>query len=211
MGAVALAAAVLGAGGGAAAEPAGTTPPATTPSAPAPAAPGVATAPATTPDVLATTPPACAVSGPAIDDRSAPLRTALPKGLIVIALDRAERKALPNPLPRSVTKRLGDLGAVFGPRDAKGAVDIKSMWRRDRRAAGRLRVTGRRLNQPGGRFRATIDRQYGGRRYSPFVPGGLVFSDVGCWQVDARAGRAQVSYVVLVRRPEPGEFAPHLH
>ncbi len=89
-------------------------------------------------------------------------------------------------------------------------IDIKSMWRRDRRAAGRLHVRGRRLDQPGGRFYATIDRRYGGRRYSSFVPGGLVFSDVGCWQIKARAGRVRVTYVALVRAPEPGEFAPYL-
>lgn len=173
----------------------------------APAATSPAAAPATTP--VATT-PACAVAGPSFDDRREPLRTALPRGNTLIVLSNDERKALPDPLPRAISKYLDALGARIAPLAADGSTGGKSMWRRDRRAKGRLHVWGKRLDAPVGRFHAVIDRTYGGKRYSPFVPGTLNFSTTGCWRIKARAGQARVTYVVLVRRPAPGEFAPYL-
>ena len=167
-----------------------------------------ASAPAATSPVDAMSP--CAVSGPAFDDRRERLRTALPAGLVLIALTDEQRAALPDPLPNEVNARLRSIGARFGPLGADGSVSVKSMWRRDRRAAGRLHVGGELLDGSIGRFTATIDRNYGGKRYSSFVPGTLNFGATGCWRIKARAGRARATYVVLVRPPEPNEFAPYL-
>lgn len=173
-------------------------------------------APATIPVVEApttsvATTPACPVTGPGLEDRRAALRTGLPVGKTIIALDLAQRRALPDgPLPESVRKRLKEVGAFFGPLEDDGSVSVKSMWRKDlRRATGKLRVTGKRLDAPGGRFRVDQPRRYSERRDAPFVPGSLEFSSTGCWEIKGRAGKARVTYVALVRRPEPGEFAPH--
>lgn len=166
---------------------------------------------ATTPSTPAATTPACAVSGPGLEDRRAALRTGLPSGKTIIALDLEQRRALPDgPLPDKVRKRLKAVGAFFGPLDEDGSLSVKSMWRKDlRRATGKLRVTGKRLDGPG-RFSVDLNPDYSERRSAPFVPGSLVFSTTGCWQITGRAGKARVTYVALVRRPEPGEFAPHL-
>lgn len=85
-------------------------------------------------------------------------------------------------------------GMTQGRRQPDGSIYAKILWRRDpTRAAGRLRVTGRRLDGPGSRLRASLDQ--GHRK---FVPSALTFSDPGCWRVRARSGRARVRYVVHV-------------
>lgn len=167
-------------------------------------APLATTAPSTT--------PTCAVTGPRLDDPRAALRTGLPAKQTIIALDREQRKALPDaPLPGTVRARLKEVGAFFGPIDDDGTISVKSLWRKDlRRAKGRLRVTGTRLDAPGGRFSVDLNRDYSERRTANFVPGSLIFSTTGCWQINGRAGKARVTYVALVRRPEPEEFAPYL-
>lgn len=86
------------------------------------------------------------------------------------------------------------VGMTQGRRQPDGSIYAKILWRRDpKRAGGRLRVTGRRLDGPGSRLRANLDQ--GHRK---FVPSALIFSDPGCWRVRARAGTARVRYVVQV-------------
>lgn len=97
-------------------------------------------------------------------------------------------------------------GAVFGRRLENGWVSVKAGWQRDRRAAGRLEVTGKRLDRRGGRFRAEINRLYGGTRFAKVVPSELILSSSGCWRFTATAGKARVSYIVTVRYPEVGEL-----
>lgn len=91
----------------------------------------------------------------------------------------------------------GDLvlpGATEGRPRPNGAVYAKILWRRDpRRARGRMRVTGRRLDEAGGSLRANLDQGH-----SDFVPSSLIFSSAGCWSVTARSGKARVRYVVRV-------------
>lgn len=174
---------------------------------------GIATSVSRADEPAATTPPAttpeqCVASGPDLGDRRAPLRTGLPS--TIIGMTRKEIRAFPNPLPRKVSAQLTKDDELIGSLDGEGWIGQKSIWRRDRRAAGYLHVTAKRIDAPGGQFRADLDRQYGGARYSPFVPGSLNFSEPGCWRVKGRAGDVRVTYVVLVRRPEPGEFAPYL-
>lgn len=192
---VALALAGTAASVGRAEEPAVTSPAATSPAASTPAP---------------TSPAECAVSGPASDDRSAPLRAGLPPKKTLIALTREEVRALPDVLPAKVKSHLKREGAwlVAGPPAAHGMIEQKVPWLRDRRATGRLHVTGKRIDAPGGTFGVYINRRYGGKRFAYTVPGDLRFSEPGCWRIKARAGKARVTYVVLVRRPAPGELAP---
>jgi hypothetical protein len=50
----------------------------------------------------------------------------------------------------------------------------------------------------GGRSRlsAQVDRSKG--RRSAFVPSSITFSRQGCWNVEARSGRARLAFVILV-------------
>jgi hypothetical protein len=91
-------------------------------------------------------------------------------------------------------------GTTLGRRLPTGAVYAKILWRRDRRAAGRLRVTGRRLDAEAGRLRVRI-----GQGQEEFVPSALTFSSEGCWEVTARSGRVQARYVVRVVDHARGE------
>ncbi|HEX8083307.1 MAG TPA: hypothetical protein VF529_03390 [Solirubrobacteraceae bacterium] len=85
-------------------------------------------------------------------------------------------------------------GMTQGRRQPDGSIYAKILWRRDpKRASGRFRVTGRRLDGPGSRLRASVNQDH-----RKFVPSSLIFSDPGCWAVRARSGRARVRYVVRV-------------
>ena len=149
----------------------------------------------------------CPVGGPAFEDRREPLRTALPSKQTIIGLTHAERRELPRVLPRALTAALSERGEMLASVERDGTISIKSMWRRDRRAAGRLHVTGARIDADGGRFFADLNRTYRRQRHAPFIPGSLNFSEPGCWRVTARAGQVRATYVVLVRLPLPDEFA----
>lgn len=113
-------------------------------------------------------------------------------------------------VPRSSEREFDDYltrrGAVIGRRLEDGWISIKAGWQRDRRATGRLEVSGKLLNRRGGRFRALINRLYGGARFAKVVPSELRVSSSGCWRFTARAGKARVSYVVQVRTAEAGEL-----
>ena len=86
------------------------------------------------------------------------------------------------------------IGMTQGRRQPDGSIYAKILWRRDpKRAGGRFRVTGRRLDGPGSSLRASLNQDH-----RKFVPSSLVFSDPGCWRVTARAGDARVRYVVRV-------------
>lgn len=167
--------------------------------------------PPTSPTTPAGTTPTCAVSGPRLDDRRAALRTGLPAKQTIIALTKEQRQVLTRRLPAAVSRQLDEVGAMFAPVDDDGTVSVKSLWRKDlRRATGRLRVSGKRLDAPGGQFFADLSPAYARKRAANFVPGSLNFTALGCWQITARAGKARVTYVALVRAPERGEFAPYL-
>jgi hypothetical protein len=101
---------------------------------------------------------------------------------------------------------LKEQGAVLGKRLHNGQVSVKAGWVRDRRAAGSLNVTGKRLNRSGGRFRAEVNRLYGGKKFAKVVPSTLFLSSTGCWHIRARAGNKRVTYVVRVRYPRAGEL-----
>lgn len=145
--------------------------------------------------------PGCAVSAPA---KGAPLRTdSFGTRQTVIVVAPGEVPAL---IPDELDAYLREQGAVLAKRRGDGSVSVKVGWERDRRAAGRLRMSAKRLNRRGGRYRVEINDLYGGDRFARIVPSELFLSTTGCWRVRARAGKARVTYVVLVRRPNPGEL-----
>lgn len=143
----------------------------------------------------------CAVAGP---ERAGSLRTdSFGHRQTVIAVGRDE---VPNPIPEELDAYLKEQGAVLGNRLTGGRISMKAAWIRNRRAAGRVLVTGRRLHRPGGWFRAKVNRRYGGKSFARIVPSELLLSSVGCWRVRAKAGKARVTYVVNVRLPRDGEL-----
>lgn len=83
-------------------------------------------------------------------------------------------------------------GTTLGRSRPGGAVSAKILWRRGRRARGRLSVTGRRLDGAG-RLTARIDQGH-----VAFAPSTLEFSSEGCWRVAARSGSVRARYVVRV-------------
>lgn len=97
---------------------------------------------------------------------------------------------------------------MLGERGKGERVRVKAAWFRNRHAAGRLKVTGKRLDESGGRFRASINRLYGGKKFSRVIPSKLLMSSTGCWRYRARAGKARVKYVALIRYPHEGELEP---
>jgi hypothetical protein len=78
---------------------------------------------------------------------------------------------------------------------ADGSITTKQGWWRG--LAGRLVVTGRRLDGTAARLRAHVPAGYGS---TGFVPVGLTFPTMGCWRVDGRLGTARLTYVVQVTR-----------
>jgi hypothetical protein len=149
----------------------------------------------------ATGDPECAVAGPKGDP--ALFTESFGARQTVIVVGRGE---IPGVVSEELDAYLKEQGAVLGRREENGWMSVKAGWERDRRAAGRLKVTGKRLNRRGGRFRAEVSPVYGGKRFARIVPSDLFLSSTGCWRVRARAGKARVTYVVLVRRPRAGEL-----
>lgn len=145
--------------------------------------------------------PECAVAGPGSD---VALHTASFGARQTVIAARPDE--VPDVISDELDTYLKKQGAVLARRGQNGRVTVKVAWERDRRAAGVLEVTGKRLNRRGGRFRAEINGLYGGKRFAPIVPSEVFLSSTGCWRVRARAGKARVTYVVLVRSPRAGEL-----
>ena len=76
-----------------------------------------------------------------------------------------------------------------------GSIDIKLPWWRG--VAGRLTITGARLDAPARPVTADVPSGYG---RSGFQPSGVVFPSQGCWKVTGRVGKAQLEFVTLVVR-----------
>ncbi len=150
---------------------------------------------------VATSDVACAVAAP---HGSTPIRTdSFGSRLTVIAVAPGQ---VPNPVPAELDRYLKEQGAVLARRLKSGRISVKAAWLRDRRAAGRVNVTGQRLDRPGGSFRSKVNRHYGGKNFARIVPSELILSSTGCWRVQVRAGKARVTYDVQVRDPGDGEL-----
>jgi hypothetical protein len=87
-------------------------------------------------------------------------------------------------------------GTIFANVRPNGSIGAKVLWRRDRRAFGRLRVTA--IRRPGGDrlVRARYDNHLGPE--SRFIPGAMIFPRTGCWHVTGTSGSAKLRAVVWV-------------
>ncbi|MEA2448178.1 MAG: hypothetical protein QOG63_110 [Thermoleophilaceae bacterium] len=97
---------------------------------------------------------------------------------------------------------IGKRGVIVArPADIEkdGSIAMKFPWWR--KVRGRLKITGRRLDTPGVRLRASILRGYG---RTGFQATGIFFPSAGCWRVTGRAGSARLSFVTLLRKPHSG-------
>jgi len=89
-------------------------------------------------------------------------------------------------------------GTMFGQLRRNGTVSAKFQWRRDRRAWGRLRVSGRLMSGRGRPVKANVSDAQGPR--SRIVPSTLFFPRVGCWRISARTRSAELTAVLRVVR-----------
>jgi hypothetical protein len=76
---------------------------------------------------------------------------------------------------------------------ADGSIEVKWPWFRG--VAGRLQVTGRKLDGKPARLPADIPDGYGS---TGFVPSALSFASEGCWRITGRVVDAQLTFVTLV-------------
>ena len=83
-----------------------------------------------------------------------------------------------------------------------GSISVKLGWWRGVR--GRLVITGRRLDRPGGRVRAEVppNESYGD---VGFIPSRITFPSLGCWRIVGRQGGATLSFVVKVANVPPSD------
>jgi hypothetical protein len=77
--------------------------------------------------------------------------------------------------------------------DADGAVDMKFGWWRA--VAGKLRITGRRLDASAPPVRGSVPDGYGA---TGFQASGVTFPTEGCWEVTGKVGVTTLTFVTLV-------------
>lgn len=90
----------------------------------------------------------------------------------------------------------------LAPRMTTQARGNKVLWIRP--AGTDLSVSARRLDGSSGRFEATIPCCYP----TGFQASGLYFSESGCWEITARSGGAQLTFITWVR-PEETDSSRH--
>jgi hypothetical protein len=92
-------------------------------------------------------------------------------------------------------------GGSWATINPDGSIGLKLGWWRG--LPGKLEITGRRLHASTPPLRAHVPDGYG---KLGFVPSGLTFPTVGCWQVTGKLGRARLVFVVKVvkLRQKPG-------
>lgn len=80
-----------------------------------------------------------------------------------------------------------------------GSLAMKFPWWRGEGIHGPIEVSGRRLDRRGSGVTAEMPADYGD---TGFQASALVFPSEGCWQVTARVGDAELSFVVEALRSE---------
>ncbi len=83
-------------------------------------------------------------------------------------------------------------GGSYATIGRDGTISTKIGWWRE--GAGRLVITGRRLDARAPPLRSHVPSGYG----PGFQPAGLLFPTVGCWRVVGRVGPARLAFVVKV-------------
>jgi hypothetical protein len=80
-----------------------------------------------------------------------------------------------------------------------GSLAVKFAWQRGPGVRGPVRVEARRLDGPA----PMVRRRIGARGYGPtgLLASGIDFPTAGCWRVTASAGRARLTFVLLIRAP----------
>jgi hypothetical protein len=86
-------------------------------------------------------------------------------------------------------------GGSYATVNSNGSISAKLGWWRAR--AGKLRVSGRRLDAAAPPLRARVPDGYTTRG---FQPSGITFPTVGCWRVTGAVASSKLSFVVRVRR-----------
>jgi hypothetical protein len=86
-------------------------------------------------------------------------------------------------------------GGSYATINPDGSIGLKLGWWRG--LPGRLRIHGRRLDQPAPALRADVPARYGSEG---FQVSGLTFPTVGCWQVTGTVARAKLTFVVKVTK-----------
>jgi len=82
-----------------------------------------------------------------------------------------------------------------GSVEADGSLGMKFPFWRGEDVRGPLTITGRRLDAQAPHLRADVPEGYG---QTGFQASGLIFPTAGCWQVTARAGGAELTFVTRV-------------
>jgi hypothetical protein len=93
----------------------------------------------------------------------------------------------------------GVIAAGPGFVDRHGRVGMKFGWWRG--VAGRLHITGRRLDAPAPHVVADASSGYGG---TGFQPSGVIFPTEGCWEVTGRVGQESLTFVTFVIKKRTG-------
>lgn len=89
-------------------------------------------------------------------------------------------------------------GATGGTVHSDGSLSTKFPWWGSRSASARLRIRAKRLD--GGARQLRVTAGPGSSARSPhFWPTRLRFATSGCWQVDARSGRAHLTFILSVQ------------
>jgi hypothetical protein len=86
----------------------------------------------------------------------------------------------------------GEAMAIINP---DGSISAKLGWWRG--VPGKLRITGRRLYVSAPPLKGDVPDGYGS---FGFVPSGLTFPAVGCWQVTGKVRQASLTFVVKVSK-----------
>jgi hypothetical protein len=80
-----------------------------------------------------------------------------------------------------------------------GSIAIKFPWTRG--VEGKLEITGRRLDAEASSVRAIIPKGYG---RTGFQSTAIIFPTQGCWKITGHVGRASLTFVTKVTKPNDG-------
>ncbi len=98
-------------------------------------------------------------------------------------------------LPQDSTYLVTDPGWIR----PDGRIGLKWQWWRSAASAGKLSITGRRLDAETPPLEAIVPEGYGTTGHQT---SGIIFSTPGCWEVTGRSGGVELTFVVRIVIPE---------